>query len=34
MHGETRNAYRFLLESVKRRDHLEDVGVNERIILK
>jgi hypothetical protein len=30
----TRNAYRILVGSLKGRDHLEDAGVDERIILK
>jgi hypothetical protein len=30
----TRNAYRILVGSLKRRDHFEDAGVDERIILK
>jgi hypothetical protein len=33
-HGETRNAHRILLQSVKGRDHSKDLGVDGRIILK
>jgi hypothetical protein len=31
---EEKNAYQILLESLKGRDHLEDLGVDGRIILK
>jgi hypothetical protein len=33
-HAEMRNATHFLLESLKARDHSEDIGVDEKIILK
>jgi hypothetical protein len=33
-HGEMRNAYKFLLECLKEREHSEDVGVGGRVILK
>jgi hypothetical protein len=33
-HGEMKNATQFSLENLKRRDHSEDTGTDERIILK
>jgi hypothetical protein len=32
--GEMRNAYNFWLQNPKGRDHSEDLGVDERIILE
>jgi hypothetical protein len=32
--GETRNAYKILFKNLKGRDHLEDLGVDRRVILK
>jgi hypothetical protein len=32
--GEVRNAYRFWSDNLKGRDHLEDLGVDGRIILE
>jgi hypothetical protein len=32
--GKMRNAYKFWFESLKGRDHSEDLGVDGRIILK
>jgi hypothetical protein len=29
-----KNAYRILVGNLKRREHLEDIGVDEKIILK
>ena len=34
MYGERRGTYRFWCGDLKERDHLEDLGVDERIILK
>jgi hypothetical protein len=32
--GDSRGAYRILWEDLRERDHLEDIGVDGRIILK
>jgi hypothetical protein len=32
--GEMRSAYKIWLESLKGRDHLEDIGIDEKIILE
>ena len=32
--GDRREAYRILVVKLKERDHLEDIGIGERIILK
>jgi hypothetical protein len=32
--GEMRNTYSILLENLKRRDHLEDLGIDGKIILQ
>jgi hypothetical protein len=32
--GEMANAYKILLENLKGRDHLEDLGIDGRIILE
>jgi hypothetical protein len=33
-HGELRNTYKILVRNLKGRPTLEDIGINERIILK
>jgi hypothetical protein len=32
--GEMRNVHKFYLENLEKRDHLEDLGIDRRVILK